>query len=79
MTGNAPQSSPALMTAKSSGMGLVIPPKRCRKLTQICDAALYRGRHPVENGFGKYRVWRTWRCAGYETRRCRPKRFDDRL
>ena len=70
MTGNAHQSSPALMSAKSSGMGPAIPPKRSRKLPQVCDAALCQARHPVENGFGKFQVWRTWRFAGYGPWRC---------
>ena len=45
-------------SAKSSGMQIVIPPKRNRKERREYDEYLYRLRHLVENAFLHLKRWR---------------------
>ena len=47
-----------LAAARELGMTPVIPPKRNRKVAREYDAALYRARHLVENGFERFKAWR---------------------
>jgi len=44
--------------AQSSGMQVVIPPKRNRKELREYDVYLYRLRHLVENAFLQLKGWR---------------------
>jgi transposase len=45
-------------TAISQGMGVVIPPKKNRKIQRDYDKYLYKLRHLVENAFLALKQWR---------------------
>jgi transposase len=44
--------------ATKSGMNVVIPPKKNRKLMRHYDTELYKHRHLVENAFLHLKLWR---------------------
>jgi transposase len=47
-----------VQTATQSGMQVVIPPKKNRKLQREYDKDLYKHRHLVENAFQRLKQWR---------------------
>lgn len=50
---------PVRKVIASMGAEAVIPPHPCRKLPAPYDAALYKARHAIENGFAKIKQFRS--------------------
>jgi transposase len=47
-----------IKAAEKQGMGVVIPPKRNRKIQRPYDKELYKQRHVIENTFLRLKQWR---------------------